>query len=123
MRAQRVASLFCGEEVYLEVAMSKAVTVGAIALLGCILCATPLSLRLSPEGKISLFRDSASAVDAGVNRRAHRRAYRRDHLSASGYGYDAYCGPNRCDYSAYERFSYHGFWGNYGFAHTPWWSR
>jgi hypothetical protein len=123
MRAQRVASLFCGEEVYLEVAMSKAVTVGATALLGCILCATPLSLRLSPEGKVSLSMESASAVDAGVNRRAHRRAYRRDYLSASGHGYDAYCGPNRCDYSAYERFSYHGFWGNYGFAHTPWWSR
>src|SRR5262249_31089921 len=54
--------------------MSKVLTVGATALLGCILCATPLSLRLSPEGKVSLFRDSASAVDAGVNRRAHRRA-------------------------------------------------
>src|SRR5262249_25659438 len=34
--------------------MSKAVTVGASALLGCILCATPLSLRLLPEGKVSL---------------------------------------------------------------------
>ena len=107
-----MASLFCGEEVF-----------GVTALLGCILCATPLSLRLSPEGKVSLSMESASAVDAGVNRRAHRRAYRRDYLSASGHGYDAYCGPNRCDYSAYERFSYHGFWGNYGFAHTPWWSR
>jgi len=27
------------------------------------------------------------------------------------------------DYSRYERFSYHGFWGNYGFAYQPWWSR
>jgi hypothetical protein len=100
--------------------MSKAVTVAATALLGYILCATPLSLRLSPEGKVSLSIESASAVDAGVNRRAHRR----DYLSPSGYGYDAYCGwRNRCDYSAYERFSYRGFWGNYGFAHTPWWSR
>jgi len=76
--------------------MSKAVTVGAAALLGCILCATPLSLRLSPEGKVSLSMDSASAETvAGVNRKAHRRAYRRDHY----------------DYSRYERFSYHGFWG------------
>jgi len=105
-----------------EVAMSKAVTAGATALLGCILCATPVTPRLSPEGKVSLSMESASAVD-GVNRRAHRRAYRRDYLSPSGHGYDAYCGfRNRCDYSAYERFSYHGFWGNYGFAHTPWWS-
>jgi len=97
--------------------MSKVLTVGATALLGCILCATPLSLRLSPEGKVSLFRDSASAVDAGVNRRAHRRAHR-----LSYYEY-YYCGQTRCDYSAYERFGYHGFWGNHGFAYTPWWSR
>jgi hypothetical protein len=104
--------------------MSKAITAGATALLGCILCATPVTLRLSPEGKVSLSMESASAVDAGVNRRAHRRAYRRDYLAPSGYGYDAYCGQRyRCDYSAYERFSYHGMWGNYGFAHTPWWSR
>src|SRR5262245_35988638 len=100
-----------------EVAMSKAVTAGATALLGCILCATPVTLRLSPEGKVSLSMESASAVDAGVNRRAHRRAYRRDPND-----YWA-CGQVRCDYSAYERFSYHGFWGNYGFAHTPGWSR
>ena len=94
--------------------MSKAVTVGAIVLLGCILCATPVTLRLSPEGKVSLSMESASAVDAGVNRRGHRR---------DDYNYGPYCNYNRCDYSAYERFSYHGFWGNYGFAHTPWWSR
>ena len=85
--------------------MSKAVTVGATALLGCILCATPLSLRLSSEGKVSLSIESASAldagvnsiesasaVDAGVNRRAHRRAHR-----LSYYEYD-YCGQTRCDY-------------------------
>ena len=59
--------------------MSKAVIVGAAALFGCILCAMPLSLRHSPEGKVSLSMDSASAeTDAGVNRKAHRRAYRRD---------------------------------------------
>jgi hypothetical protein len=52
--------------------------------------------------------DSASAeTDAGVNRKAHRRAYRRD----------------RYDYSRYERFSYQGFWRNYGYAYQPWWSR
>jgi hypothetical protein len=73
--------------------MSKMVTVGATTVFACILCATPLSLRFSPEGNVSLTEDSASAVIgrpltpmsvAGVNRRAHRRAYRRDY-----YGYGA----------------------------------
>ena len=41
--------------------MLKVVTVGATALFACILCATPLSLRLSPEGKVTLSVDSASA--------------------------------------------------------------
>src|SRR5262245_43223749 len=97
--------------------MSKAVTAGATALLGCFLCATPVTLRLSSEGKVSLSIESASAVHAGVSRRAHRRAYRR-----APNDYWA-CGQLRGDYSAYERFSYHGFWGNYGFAYTPSWSR
>ena len=81
--------------------MSKAVSVGATAFLACVLWATPLSLRLSPEGKVSLSMDRASAQTAptsvaGVNRQAHRRAYRRG-----------------C----------HGFWGNYGYAYQPWWSK
>ena len=81
--------------------MSKAVSVGATAFLACVLWATPLSLRLSPEGKVSLSLDRASAQTAptsvaGVNRRAQRRAYRR---------------------------GYHGFWGNYGYAYQPWWSK
>ena len=38
------------------------------------------------------------------------------------YGY-GYYGPDRYDYSPYERFSYHGFWGNYGYAYQPWWSK
>jgi|SRR5215470_10634938 hypothetical protein len=102
--------------------MSKAVTVGATAFLACVLWGTPLSLRLSPEGKVSLSMDGASAQTArmsvpGANRRAHRRAYRRGYY---GYGYS---GPDRYDYSAYERFSYHGFWGNYGYAYQPWWSK
>ena len=65
--------------------MLKPVTVGATAFLGRILCATPVTLRLSPEGKISMSMESTSAVEAGVNRRAHRRAYRRDY-----YGYGPY---------------------------------
>lgn len=100
--------------------MSKAVTVATTALLACVLWATPLSLRLSPEGKVSLSMDRASAQTAPattVERRAHRRAYRRGY---TGYGYFE---RDRYDYSAYERFSYHGFWGNYGFAYQPWWSK
>ena len=74
-----------GVDVPLEVVMSKLVTTGATALFVCILCATPLSLRLSSEGNVSVSEDTASAVIgrpltpmsvAGVNRRAHRRAYR-----------------------------------------------
>ena len=42
--------------------MSKLVTTGATALFVCILCATPLSLRLLPDGKVSLSTDTASAV-------------------------------------------------------------
>ena len=65
--------------------MSKIVAVGATAVFACILCATPLSLRLSPQGNVALSTDNASAEIgrpltatsvAGVNRRVHRRAYR-----------------------------------------------
>src|SRR5512132_2865810 len=86
-----------GERRAQEVMMSKTVTVGATALFACILCATPLSLRLSPEGNVAMSVDSASArigrpltatSVAGVNRRVHRRAYRRDY-----YGYGAYANP------------------------------
>jgi hypothetical protein len=79
--------------------MSKVATVGATALFACLLCATPLSLRLSPEGDVALSVDSASAVIgrpltpgsvAGVNRRVHRRAYRRGYYGNYGYGYGAY---------------------------------
>jgi hypothetical protein len=73
--------------------MSKAVTIGATAVFACILCASPLSLRVSPEGSVSLSVDSASAVIgrpltpgsvAGVNRRVHRRAYRRGYYGNPG---------------------------------------
>ena len=76
--------------------MSKVATVGATALFACILCATPFSLRLSPEGNVVLSVDSASArvgrpltptSVAGVNRRVHRRAYRHGYYGTSGYGY------------------------------------
>jgi hypothetical protein len=66
--------------------MSKVLAVGATVVFACILCATPASLRLSPEGNVSLTQNSASAEVgrpltatsvAGVNRRVNRRADRR----------------------------------------------
>src|SRR5262249_55059302 len=95
--------------------MSKVATVGATALFACILCATPLSLRFSPEGNVLVSVDTASAVIgrpltpmsvAGVNRRAHRRAYRQEY-----YGYGANYGPYR--YGTYQ--PYWG-WGTAGVA-------
>ena len=86
--------------------MSKAVTVGATALFACVLCTTPLSLQLSPEGNLSLSTDIASAEIgrpltpgsvAGVHRRAERRAYRRGY-----YGYGAYNDPYRYTYGSYQ---------------------
>ena len=121
--------------------MSKLVTTGATALFVCILCATPLSLRLSPEGNVSVSEDSASAVIgrpltpmsvAGVNRRAHRRAYRQGY-----YGYGAYR-PYRYGYGTYQPYSYYGagygsYRPSYGYAYQPngyrsygyqpWWTR
>ena len=90
--------------------MSKAVTVGATALFTCLLCAAPVSFRLSPAGQVSLSVDTASAVIgrpltpmsvAGVNRRAHRRAYRHEYYGSGygGYGYDR---PLRYGYGTYQ---------------------
>lgn len=130
-----------GVDVPLEVVMSKLVTTGATALFVCILCATPLSLRLSPEGNVSVSEDTASAVIgrpltpmsvAGVNRRAHRRAYRQGY-----YGYGAYR-PYRYGYGTYQPYSYYGggygsYRPSYGYAYQPngyrsygyqpWWTR
>ena len=86
--------------------MSKAVTVGTTALFVFVLFATPLSLRLSPEGNLLLSTDTASAEIgrpltpgsvAGVHRRAERRAYRRGY-----YGYGAYNNPYRYGYGTYQ---------------------
>jgi hypothetical protein len=109
--------------------MSKIVTVGATAVFACILCATPLSLRLSPEGNVALSADSASArigrpltatSVAGVNRRVHRRAYRRGYYGNYGYGYGTYqpsygfgYGSTRYGYGTYQP-SY-----GYGYAYQP----
>jgi hypothetical protein len=124
--------------------MPKAVTVSATALFACILCATPLSLRFSPEGNVSLSSDTASAVIgrpltpmsvAGVHRRAERRAYRRGY-----YGAGAYNNPYRYRYGTSQPYSYSGYgygtyqpysysgygyassrpWSGYGYAYQPW---
>jgi len=107
--------------------MSKLMTAGATALFVCILCATPLSLRFSPEGNVSLSEDTASAVIgrpltpmsvAGVNRRAHRRAYRQGY-----YGYGAYR-PYGYGYGTAQPYSYYGagygaYRPSYGYAYQP----
>src|SRR5215470_1551721 len=115
--------------------MSKLVTVGASALFACILCATPFSLRFSPEGNVSLSTDTASAVIgrpltpmsvAGVHRRAERRAYRRGY-----YGYGAYNNPYRYTYGTSQPYSYSGYrygtdqpysYSGYGYASSRPWS-
>ena len=107
--------------------MPKAVTVSATALFACILCATPLSLRFSPEGNVSLSSDTASAVIgrpltpmsvAGVHRRAERRAYRRGYY---GSGYGAYSNPYRYGYGTYQPYTYGGYASSgYGYAYQPW---
>ena len=103
------------------------VTIGATAVFACILCATPLSVRFAPEGKILLSANSASAEIgrpltatsvAGVNHRAHRRAYRR------GYNqYGAYNNPYRYGYGTYQPANSGWFgnqtWGSAGYAYQP----
>jgi len=116
--------------------MSKVVTVGATALFACIVCATPLSVRLLPAGIAALSVDSASAEIgrpltagsvAGVNRRVHRRAYRHGY-----YGTGAYYRPYRTGYGTYQP-SYSGYayqpynrYQNYqqpyyGYGNRQWW--
>ena len=124
--------------------MSKMVAVGATAVFACILCATPLSLRLSPEGNVALSTDSASArigrpltatSVAGVNRRVHRRAYRRGYYGNYGYGYGAYqpsygygYGTSQPSYRygyAYQPSTRYGYYQQpyygYGTRYRQWW--
>lgn len=107
--------------------MSKAVTVGATALFTCILCAAPVSLRLSPDGNVSLSAGTASAEIgrpltatsvAGVHRRQARRAYRRGY---SGYG--EYNQPYRYGYGTYQPYSNYAYGSSqpwFGSASQPW---
>jgi hypothetical protein len=111
--------------------MSKVVTVGATALFACILCATPLSLRLSPEGNVTLSVDSASArvgrpltatSVAGVNRRVHRRAYRQGYYGNYGYGYGTYQPSYGYGY-AYQPYNRYQTYQQpyYGYGNRQWW--
>jgi hypothetical protein len=109
--------------------MSKIVTVGATAVFACILCATPLSLRLSPEGNVALSVDSASArighpltatSVAGVNRRVHRRAYRRGYYGNYGYGYGTYQPSYGYGYASGNRYRYYQQPYN-GYGNRQWW--
>jgi len=124
--------------------MSKIVNVGATALFACILCATPLSLRLSPEGNMALSLDSASAEIgrpltpgsvAGVNRRVHRRAYRHGYHGNYGYGtyrpsYGYGYASTRYGYETYQPSYGNGYastrYGHYqqpynGYGYRQWW--
>jgi hypothetical protein len=114
--------------------MLKIAAAGSTALCAGILCMTPYSVRLTPDGSVSLSVDSAAAVIgrpltpmsiAGV----HRRAYRRGHYGAyyhpyrhygtyySGYrpGYSAY----RYAYGTYQSYS---AYGGYGIWNSPWYN-
>ena len=106
--------------------MPKFVTVGATALFAGILCASPVSVRFSPEGNVLLSLNSASAEIgrpltatsvAGVHRRHARRAYRRGY-----YGYGENYQPYRYGYGTYQQYSNYGY-GSYrpwsGYAYQP----
>ena len=113
--------------------MSKMLTVRATALFAGILCATPLSVRLSPQGTVTLSADGASAEIgrpltagsvAGVNRGVHRRAYRRGHYGNYGYGYGTYqpsygYGYAYQPYNRYRAYQYQQPY--YGYGNRQWW--
>ena len=108
--------------------MLKIAAAGVTAHCAGILCATPYSLRVTPQGSVSLFLDSASAVIghpltpmtvAGVHRRAERRAYRRQNYGGAysgNYGYGTYQ-PYSYGYGMYQPYSSSG---GYGIWNNPW---
>jgi len=107
--------------------MPNYMTVGATALFAGILCAAPVSLRVLPDGNVSLSLNNATAEIgrpltatsvAGVHRRQARRAYRR------GYDqYGAYNNPYRYGYGTYQPANTGWFgnqtWGSGGYAYQP----
>src|SRR5262245_45292101 len=95
---------------------------GMLGIIGgaAILTATPLSLQWSQKN-VTLSLDSAQArigrpltatSIAGVNRRVHRRAYRRAVYAGAGaagvgaYGYGSYYGYSSPAYSGYVPYGY-----------------
>ena len=108
--------------------MLKIAAAGVTALCAGILCATPYSLRVTPQGSVSLSLDIASAVIghpltpmsvAGVHRRAERRAYRRQNYGGAysgNYGYGTYQ-PYSYGYGMYQPYSSSG---GYGIWNNPW---
>jgi hypothetical protein len=86
--------------------MKKISVIGATLVAAAVLCAMPISLRLSQDKGLSWSVDKARAVIgrpltpgsvAGVHRRHHRREYRRE------YYY----------HGAYYPYRYHGNYYNY----------
>jgi hypothetical protein len=108
--------------------MLKIAAAGATALCAGILCTTPYSLSVTPQGSVSLSLDRAAALIghpltpmsvAGVHRRAERRAYRRGYYGgayAGNYGYGTYSQPY--GYGTYQPYAY-GY-GTYGMFNRPW---
>jgi len=113
--------------------MLKIAAAGVTALCAGILCATPYSLRITPQGSVSLSLDSASAVIghpltpmsvAGVHRRADRRAYRREYYGGAynggNYRYETYQ-PYAYGYGAgYGMYQPYSSSGGYGMWNNPW---
>jgi hypothetical protein len=122
--------------------MPKYVTVGAAALFAGILCASPVSLRFSPEGNVSLSANNASAEIgrpltatsvAGVHRRHARRAYRRGYYQygenyqpyryGDGYGYGTYQPYSSYGYGSYQPYRSGNWFGSNqtwpGYAYQP----
>src|SRR5689334_4787392 len=118
------------------VAMMKSLSALGLIAAATIFCAVPLSLDWSPTKSPSLSVDTADArigrpltpgSVAGVNRRVHRRAYRR-----GAYGTGAYYRPYRTGYGTYQP-SYSGYayqpynrYQNYqqpyyGYGNRQWW--
>jgi hypothetical protein len=95
--------------------MSKVIAAGATALFAC---NSPLASLLARGKRVVVRGQRVTVIGrpltpmsvAGVNRRAHRRAYRRDY-----YGYGAYANPYRYGYGTYQPYG--------GYAYQPWWTR
>jgi hypothetical protein len=107
--------------------MSKSVTFGTTALFACVLCAIPLSLRVSPDSKLSLSLNSATAEIgrpltatsvAGVHRRQARRAYRRGNYAAATYGNGYGYGSGM--YQTYNNYGYRPLFGTGSGWNQPW---